>query len=84
VAEEVSYIAGRPPAGPISITAKIRYRAQEAPATLTPLDGERVALSFAGPLRDITPGQGVVFYQGDVVLGGGIISAGPSAGESAP
>jgi tRNA-specific 2-thiouridylase len=84
VAEEVSYIAGRPPAGPISITAKIRYRAQEAPATLTPLDGERAALSFAGPLRDITPGQGVVFYQGDVVLGGGIISAGPSAGESAP
>jgi tRNA-specific 2-thiouridylase len=85
VAEKVSYIAGRPPVGPVSITAKIRYRAREIPATLTPLDGERAALSFARPLRDITPGQGAVFYQGDVVLGGGIISAGPfAADEPAP
>lgn len=74
-AEDVSYIAGHPPDGPLSVEAKIRYKARLAPAILTPLEGERAALSFAGPLRDIAPGQGVVFYRGDVVLGGGIISA---------
>jgi tRNA-specific 2-thiouridylase len=84
IAEEMSYVAGRPPAGAVAITAKIRYRAQETPATLIPLNGERAALSFASPQRDITPGQGVVLYQGDVVLGGGIISAGPFPDEPAP
>ncbi len=72
-AAEVSYVSGRPPRQPLAITAKIRYKAAEAPALLTPLPDDRAEVVFDEPLRDITPGQGVVFYQGNVVLGGGII-----------
>jgi len=73
-AADVSYIDDNPPTGPLRITAKIRYKARETPASLTPLPGNRVRVRFEEPLRDITPGQAVVFYQGEVVLGGGIIS----------
>jgi tRNA-specific 2-thiouridylase len=65
---------GYPPAGPLPISAKIRYKALETTAVLTPLPASRVRVRFDDPLRDITPGQGVVFYQGDVVLGGATIS----------
>jgi tRNA-specific 2-thiouridylase len=74
VATQVSYISGQIPQGPLEITAKIRYKAIEAEAILTPLEEDRARVTFAQPQRDITPGQGVVFYQGEVVLGGGIIS----------
>lgn len=72
-AADVNYVSGRPPAGPLPITAKIRYQAQEALATLTPRPAARARVDFHQPQRDITPGQGVAFYQGEVVLGGGII-----------
>jgi len=75
IAEEVSYVSGHAPPAPIQVTAKIRRQARLARATLIPLDGNRAQLIFTRPLRDITPGQGVVFYQGDVVLGGGIIAS---------
>ncbi|MBC7251417.1 MAG: tRNA 2-thiouridine(34) synthase MnmA [Anaerolineae bacterium] len=74
IAEEVNYIAGHAPPAPLQVTAKIRRQARLARATLTPLDGNRAQLTFTHPLRDITPGQGVVFYQGEVVVGGGIIA----------
>jgi tRNA-specific 2-thiouridylase len=70
----VSYVSDCPPTGLLSITAKIRYKSPETPATLAPLSGDRAHVRFDEPLRDITPGQGVVFYQGEVVLGGGTIS----------
>jgi tRNA-specific 2-thiouridylase len=73
VAHQVSFVSGEAPASPVEITAKIRYKAVEANATLILVDENTVALSFVEPQRDITPGQGVVFYQGDIVLGGGII-----------
>lgn len=73
VAGKVNYVSGRPPDGPVRVQAKIRYKAILAAATWTPLDGERAQVEFDAPLRDITPGQAVVAYQGDVVLGGGII-----------
>jgi tRNA-specific 2-thiouridylase len=72
-AHQVTYISGQPPATPINVTAKIRYKAREVEATLTPLADDRAQLIFTAPLRDITPGQSVVFYQGEQVLGGGII-----------
>jgi tRNA-specific 2-thiouridylase len=73
LAEQVSYISGQLPLEALTIRAKIRYKAREVGAVLTPLAGARASLSFETPLRDITPGQAVVFYQGDQLLGGGII-----------
>jgi tRNA-specific 2-thiouridylase len=55
------------------VNAKIRYSAKEAPAVISPLGDERVKVSFDTPQRAITPGQSVVFYDGDTVVGGGVI-----------
>lgn len=74
VATDVNYISGQIPQEPLEITAKIRYQAVEAEAALIPLEDGRARVTFAQPQRDITPGQGVVFYQDEIVLGGGIIS----------
>jgi len=74
VATEVNYVSGRSPRQPLEITAKIRYQAVESEALLTPFEDGRARVTFAQLQRDITPGQGVVFYQGEIVLGGGIIS----------
>lgn len=73
-ATDVHYVSGRPPDGPIRVQAKIRYRAAFAAATWTPLDGGCSRVEFDTPLRDITPGQAVVAYQQDCVVGGGNIS----------
>ena len=64
-----------PPRAALACTAKIRYRHAPAPATVvaTPDGGARV--TFAAPQSAITPGQAVVFYDGDRVLGGGWIEA---------
>ena len=61
---------------PLEITAKIRYSAKPAPALLTPLAEGEVQLSFDEPQRAITPGQAVVYYQDDYVVGGGTIIKG--------
>jgi tRNA-specific 2-thiouridylase len=61
----------------MAVEAKIRYAARPAAASLKPLAGDRVEVLFELPQRAITPGQAVVFYQGDVVLGGGTIESTP-------
>jgi len=58
---------------PLRVSAKARYKAPEVPATIEP-DGHRVRVRFDEPQRAITPGQTIVFYDGDVVVGGGTIS----------
>jgi tRNA-specific 2-thiouridylase len=73
VAKQIRYVSGGPPPGPLRVQAKIRYKAALADATWTPLENQRARVEFDAPLRDITPGQAVVAYQGDIVLGGGII-----------
>jgi tRNA-specific 2-thiouridylase len=73
-AHDVRYVLGRPPANPLRVRVKIRYKAELADATWNALEGNRAKVVFESPLRDITPGQAVVAYQGDVVIGGGLIS----------
>ena len=57
----------------MEVTAKVRYRSKEAKATILWKDEQCVEVKFEEPQRAITPGQSVVFYLGDVVLGGGKI-----------
>lgn len=58
---------------PIPVMAKVRYRMAEQPAILEQTGPDTARLTFQQPQRAITPGQSVVFYQDDVVLGGGVI-----------
>jgi len=55
------------------VTAKIRYSAKEASAVVRPLKDGRVSVKFDEPQRAVTPGQSVVFYEGDAIVGGGVI-----------
>ena len=73
VANGVNWLAVAPPAVPVRASVRIRYRAQEAPATITPLGSGEVSVDFDEPQAAITPGQAAVFYDGDVVVGGGWI-----------
>ena len=57
----------------IEVKAKIRYSAKPADAILTPLPNGRVKVSFKEKQRAITKGQSVVFYDNEIVVGGGII-----------
>ena len=72
-ASGVNWIAGAPPANGTRVTAQIRYRHREAPAALTPMGLDRVRVDFDAPQTAVAPGQAVVFYDGDVVVGGGWI-----------
>ena len=65
---------------PMQVTAKTRYSQSEAPAVIEDAGEGRVAVCFEQPQRAITPGQAVVFYDGDTVVGGGtILSSGPAS-----
>jgi tRNA-specific 2-thiouridylase len=70
---EVNWISGAAPARPLRLQVKTRYTAREAWAMVTPLEGDRTQVLFEEPQRDLTPGQAAVFYEDEVVLGGGLI-----------
>ena len=72
-ASTVNWIAGEPPSGSRRATARIRHRHQDAPAVVSPVGSDRAAVEFDDPQIAITPGQAVVFYDGDDVIGGGWI-----------
>ena len=72
-ASGVNWVSGSPPQGAIRAAVKIRYRAHPSPAVITPVSNDRVEVDFDTPLRDITPGQAAVFYEGEMCLGGGVI-----------
>ncbi len=69
---QLSWISGEAPGETGCITAKIRYRSPEAKVGLS-INNDVADIRFAQPQRAIAPGQSIVFYQGEVVLGGGII-----------
>ncbi|MBI4831303.1 MAG: tRNA 2-thiouridine(34) synthase MnmA [Candidatus Lindowbacteria bacterium] len=73
VAEDLNWISVTGLRQPMRLTARIRYKHIESPALVSPLDRNSVLVRFDHPQRSITPGQAVVFYDGDVVVGGGII-----------
>ena len=72
-ASTVNWIAGAPPAEPTRVTARIRHRHADAPATVVADGDSRASLTFDVPQLAVTPGQAVVFYQGEDVVGGGWI-----------
>ncbi len=75
-AVRVNWLLDEPPAAPLHCQAKIRYRHTAAPALVTALADESARVEFEAPQSAITPGQVVVFYDGDRVLGGGWIDDG--------
>jgi tRNA-uridine 2-sulfurtransferase len=72
-ARDVNWVSGKAPHEPFRAEVKIRYTAREAWAWVTLVEGGQVKVRFDVPQRDITAGQAAVFYQGDLMLGGGII-----------
>jgi tRNA-specific 2-thiouridylase len=72
---DVRWVSGAPPAGPIDLKARIRSRHPEASARVVPLSRTQVLVEFQRPQRALTPGQAVVFYERDEVVGGGTIES---------
>lgn len=77
VCDRTNWVAIEKPERAIEVEAQIRYRHAPAAAVLTPIGDGKFEVRFDAPQRSIAPGQAVVFYRGDSVLGGGwIVSAG--------
>ncbi len=73
IARDVNWLSGETPQGPFRADVKIRYTAREAEALVTPMNENRARVQFDAPQRDITAGQAAVFFQDDLLIGGGII-----------
>jgi tRNA-specific 2-thiouridylase len=84
-AEQVNWIAVPDLDGPLAVSAKIRHSHEPAPATVRSVEtpaGPRVQVRFERPQRAAAPGQSVVFYRGDLVVGGGVIAPAPRPAPS--
>lgn len=73
IAADMNYISGVSPTEAVKLTAKIRYQAEKAEVTVFPEGNNIVKLVFDVPQRAVTPGQAVVLYDGDTVIGGGTV-----------
>jgi tRNA-specific 2-thiouridylase len=73
VAGQLNWIDRQRPEGVVAVSAKVRYNMQDQPALLYPAEEERARITFRAPQLAITPGQAVVCYRGEVVVGGGVI-----------
>jgi len=73
LADQINWISEDKIVSSVQAKARIRYKHKEAEALLVPLASEKIRVEFEKPQRAITPGQAVVFYNGNVVLGGGTI-----------
>jgi tRNA-specific 2-thiouridylase len=74
IARDVNWISGEAPREPFHAEVKIRYSAKEVGAWVSPMEGDQVKVKFDAPVRDVTAGQAAVFYQDELMLGGGIIA----------
>lgn len=76
IATEVTWIGGELKSPlPLKLKAKVRYRQADQDCTITAYDGDKITVVFDIPQRAITPRQSIVFYDGDVCLGGAMIEA---------
>jgi len=73
-ATDVNFIDGEPPSGPVRVHARIRHGHVPAPATVRAGEERTATVVFDEPQRAITPGQSVVWYEGERVVGGGVIA----------
>jgi tRNA-specific 2-thiouridylase len=71
--DEVNWIDGEAPGAPLRVMGKARYRSAEVPCTVRQGD-DGWTVEFDEPQKALTPGQALVFYDGEYVLGGGTIS----------
>ncbi len=74
IARAVNWVSGEVPSGSFRAEVRIRYMAKEAEAWVKPKDANQVEVTFDAPVRDVTAGQAAVFFQNEVVLGGGVIA----------
>lgn len=81
IASQLHWIDGTGPALPFRCKAKTRYRQPDQDCIIEAIDEQQVKVSFDTPQRAVTPGQYVVFYQGDSCLGGGVIETTESDSE---
>jgi tRNA-specific 2-thiouridylase len=72
-ARDVNWISGFSPLEPFRAQVKTRYTARAAEALVIPLEANQAEARFEAPVRGVTAGQAAVFYQGEVMVGGGII-----------
>ena len=79
VIHKMHYVSGAAPAEPLRCSARIRYKAREASCLLMPAPNGGAVVEFDALQRDVTPGQGLVAYDGEAVLGGGLIGTSPES-----
>ena len=75
-AEHLNWISGSIPTEPVEVVARVRYHGKDQPATLHFLENGNILAEFSVPQRAVTPGQAIVFYDGDTMLGGAEIVRG--------
>ncbi|WP_075181026.1 tRNA 2-thiouridine(34) synthase MnmA [Pantoea sp. 1.19] len=75
IAQQLHWVDRQALSVPLRCTVKTRYRQQDIPCLVTPLDDTRITVRFDEPVAAVTPGQSAVFYLDDVCLGGGIIES---------
>ena len=75
-AEHLNWISGNIPSEPVRVVARVRYHGKDQPATLHFLENGNILAEFSVPQRAVTPGQAIVFYDGDTMLGGAEIVKG--------
>lgn len=72
-ASQLAWVSGQPPAAAFQCTAKVRYRQADQACSVRVFPDKHCEVHFAAPQRAVTPGQYVVFYDGEQCLGGAVV-----------